>query len=152
MKLVYQYMAIFFNFPPTSSHLHPLQVENCDSNSRLVVDEDDNDKFRPERVNHYSATWSHENCRPPQHVEAMINLGLKGLTITALHEAMKIVALLNMLKLYLAAATHSIKWVKISWICFQFTILLILQPSDINHLFLFKKHEEKDNYQDCLLT
>ena len=27
-KLVYQYMAIFFTFSPTSSHLHPLQVEN----------------------------------------------------------------------------------------------------------------------------
>ena len=50
MKLVYQYMAVFFNFPPTSSHLHPLQVENCDSNSRLVVDENDNGKFRLERV------------------------------------------------------------------------------------------------------
>ena len=32
-------MAIFFNFSPTSNHLHSLQVENCDSNSRLVVDE-----------------------------------------------------------------------------------------------------------------
>ena len=50
MKLVYQYMVIFFNFSPTSNHLHPLQVENCDSNSRLVVDEDDNGKFRLERV------------------------------------------------------------------------------------------------------
>ena len=50
MKLVYQYMAIFFNFSPTSSHLHSLQVENCNSNSRLVVDEDDNGKFRLERV------------------------------------------------------------------------------------------------------
>ena len=50
MKLVYKYMAIFFNFSPTSNHLHPLQVENCDSNSRLVVDEDDNGKFRLERV------------------------------------------------------------------------------------------------------
>ena len=50
MKLVYQYMAIFFNFSPTSNHLHPLQVENCDSNSRLVVGEDDNGKFRLERV------------------------------------------------------------------------------------------------------
>ena len=49
MKLFYQYMAIFFNFPPTPSHLHPLQVENCDSNSRLVVDEDDNGEFRTER-------------------------------------------------------------------------------------------------------
>ena len=50
MKLVYQYMAIFFAFPTTSSHFHPLQAENCDSNSQLVVDEDDNGKFRPERV------------------------------------------------------------------------------------------------------
>ena len=30
--------------------LHPLQVENCGSNLRLVVDEDDNGKFRLERV------------------------------------------------------------------------------------------------------
>ena len=51
MQLVYQNMAIFFNFSPTSNHLHSLQVENCDSNSRLVVDEDDNGKFRVERVN-----------------------------------------------------------------------------------------------------
>ena len=51
LKLAYQYVVIFFNFYPTSNHLHPLQVENCDSNSRLVVDEDDNSKFRPERVN-----------------------------------------------------------------------------------------------------
>ena len=50
MKLVYQYMAIFINLSPTLSHLHPLQVENCDSNSRLVVDEDDNSKIRLERV------------------------------------------------------------------------------------------------------
>ena len=51
MKLVYQCIAIFFNFYTTSNHLHSLQVENCDSNSRLVVDEDDNGKFRTERVN-----------------------------------------------------------------------------------------------------
>ena len=44
IKPVYQYMVIFFNFLPISNHLHPLQVENCDSNSRLVVDEDDNVK------------------------------------------------------------------------------------------------------------
>ena len=55
MKLVYQYMTILFNFSPTSSHLHPLQVENCDSNSRLVVDEDEYGKFRPERVT--MVTW-----------------------------------------------------------------------------------------------
>ena len=46
IKLVY--MVILFNFSPTSNQLHPLQVENCDSNSQLVVDEDD--KFRLERV------------------------------------------------------------------------------------------------------
>ena len=44
MKLVYQYMAIFFTFSPTSSHLHPLEVQNCASNSRLVEDEDDSVK------------------------------------------------------------------------------------------------------------
>ena len=47
-------MVIFFNFSPTSSHLHPLQAENCDSNSRLVVDEDDNGKLRLERVKTYT--------------------------------------------------------------------------------------------------
>ena len=50
MKLVCKYMVIFFNFSPTSNHLHSLQGENCDSNSRLVVNEDDNGKFRPERI------------------------------------------------------------------------------------------------------
>ena len=44
-------MTVFFNHSPNSNHLHPLQVENCDSNSRLVVDEDDNGKFRLEKVN-----------------------------------------------------------------------------------------------------
>ena len=43
-KLVQQYMAIFITFSPTSNHLHPLQVGNCDSNARLVVDEDDHVK------------------------------------------------------------------------------------------------------------
>ena len=51
IKLIDQYMAIFFNFSPTSNHLHPLQIGNCDSNSRLVVDEDDYGKFGLERVN-----------------------------------------------------------------------------------------------------
>ena len=50
IKLVYQYMSIFFNFSPTSGHFHPLQVENCDSNSRLAVDNVDYGKFRPEKV------------------------------------------------------------------------------------------------------
>ena len=43
--------SFFFHLSPTSSHFYSLQVENCDSNSRLVVDEDDNGKFRIERVN-----------------------------------------------------------------------------------------------------
>ena len=50
MKLFHQHMAIVVNLPSTSSHLYPIQVENCDSNSRLVVDKDDNSKFRLERV------------------------------------------------------------------------------------------------------
>ena len=50
MKLVPQYMAIFLDFSLNSNHPHPLQIENCDSNSRLVVDEDDNGKFRLEKV------------------------------------------------------------------------------------------------------
>ena len=61
MKQLYQYMPIYFNFSPTASHLHPPQVENCDSNSRLVVDEDDNGKVRLERVkttrNHFLYAW-----------------------------------------------------------------------------------------------
>ena len=50
MKLVYQYMVIFFNFSPTTNHIHPPQIKNCDRNLRLVVDEDDKGKFRLERV------------------------------------------------------------------------------------------------------
>ena len=50
IKLVWQYMAILFIFSPLLNHLHPLQDENCDSNSRLVVDEDDNGKLRLQRV------------------------------------------------------------------------------------------------------
>ena len=45
MKLSYEYIV-----SPTSNHLHLLQVGNCDSNSRLVVDGDANGKFRLERV------------------------------------------------------------------------------------------------------
>ena len=61
MELIEQYMAILFNFQTIANHLHPLQGENCDSNSRLVVDEDDNGKFRPERVNPYPT--DHDYCR-----------------------------------------------------------------------------------------
>ena len=48
---IFKIIATYFvQLPHDSSHLHPLQVENCDSNSRLVVGEDDNGEFRPERV------------------------------------------------------------------------------------------------------
>ena len=50
IKLVYYCMGIFFNLLPSSNHLPSVQVENCDSNSRLVEDKDDNGKFRLERV------------------------------------------------------------------------------------------------------
>ena len=40
------------HFPPTSSHLYPLQVENGDSNSRLVMDGDDNGKFKVSNKKH----------------------------------------------------------------------------------------------------
>ena len=42
-----------FRLPP--SHLHPPEVENCDSNSRLVVDEDYNRQLRLARVNLHQA-------------------------------------------------------------------------------------------------
>ena len=61
MKLVYQYMAIFFNFSHTSTHLCPLQGQNCDSNSRLLVDDDDNGKFRLERFNIHCSMFNVDN-------------------------------------------------------------------------------------------
>ena len=45
--MVHQFMAIFFAFSPTYNHL---QVENWDSNSQLVVDEDDNGEFRLQKT------------------------------------------------------------------------------------------------------
>ena len=50
MKLVTNTYMQYAIFQTTSNHLHPLQVENCDSNSRRVVDKDDNGKFRLERI------------------------------------------------------------------------------------------------------
>ena len=55
-------MAIFFNFSPILNHLHPLQVQNCGSNSRLVVDEDDNGKFRFERVKVIRISYCERKC------------------------------------------------------------------------------------------
>ena len=69
MKLVYQYMATFFNFSLTSNHLHALQVENCDINSRLVVDEDDYGKLRLERVKQW---WSLANTTELFEIDAFM--------------------------------------------------------------------------------
>ena len=97
MKLVYQYMVIFFNVSPPSNHLHPLQVENCDSNSRLVVDEDDNDKFRLERVKqHNLKKW------------ALILQDWQNVFIQTVY----ILEISIHLKLCVAVARHIIKWVK----------------------------------------
>ena len=35
------------------TYFHPLHINNCDSNARLVLDEDDNCKFRLKRVKGY---------------------------------------------------------------------------------------------------
>ena len=67
MKLCYQYLAISLNLSSTSNHLHPLQVGSCDSNSQLVVDEDDNGKFRVERlerVTYVSSLSQYGNSSP----------------------------------------------------------------------------------------
>ena len=72
IKRVYQYIVIFLNFYTASNHLHPLQVGNCDSNSRLVVDEDDNGKFRPERVNMFNAICTRTLRTVIKHVKLMI--------------------------------------------------------------------------------
>ena len=40
-KTIFLYHIIYvFPLPPTPCHFHPLQVENGNNNSRLVVDED----------------------------------------------------------------------------------------------------------------
>ena len=50
-----------------SSHILSLQVLNCDNNSKLVVGEDDNGKFRLERVKqvlaHYLVLLCSESIR-----------------------------------------------------------------------------------------
>ena len=49
---------IFFSFATHfKSFFHSLQVENCDSNSRLVVDENDNGKFKIEKVKNTNFKW-----------------------------------------------------------------------------------------------
>ena len=50
-----------FNFSPISSHLYPLQVDNCDSNSLLVVDEDHNGKSKLERFKWLTESYSLNN-------------------------------------------------------------------------------------------
>ena len=51
MKVVYQYMTIFLIFKPHQIIFIHYKSRIATAKSRLVVDEDDNDKFRLERVN-----------------------------------------------------------------------------------------------------
>ena len=74
MKLVYHFMTIFFTFSPTSTHLHPPQVENCDSNSRLVVDEDDDVKSGLKGLN---KDWTTGTGNIILHVELYIWINIK---------------------------------------------------------------------------
>ena len=48
--IFFSFAKHFRSFSSTARRFHQLQVENCDSNSRLVVDENDNGKFGFERV------------------------------------------------------------------------------------------------------
>ena len=78
MKLVYRYITIFFTFSPTSNHVHPLQVKNCDSNSQLVVDEDDNvnSGLKGLRVNKYyvNENWFIHSNKDVYSIYIRINL------------------------------------------------------------------------------
>ena len=53
MKLLEQNMANLSNFM-SSNDLHPLHVENCDSNWQLVLNEDFDGKYGPEMVKNSS--------------------------------------------------------------------------------------------------
>ena len=77
-------MVIFFNISPSSNNLHPLQVENCDSNSQLVVDEDDNGKFRNERVKRIQEKRQSLLTRSGPSSENLTSIHLK--TVPALKE------------------------------------------------------------------
>ena len=79
IQLVINNKSFVFNSSHTSSHLHSLQLANCESNSRLVADEDYNRKFRLEMViPHNKNMYICIFCL--QHVEFRINKGVLGLT------------------------------------------------------------------------
>ena len=54
MKLLYEYIVIFFNFKPHQISFIHYKSRIAVAFSRLVVDEDDNRKFRIERVNMFN--------------------------------------------------------------------------------------------------
>ena len=76
IQLFHEYIVIFFNLSPTSNHIYPLQGENCDSNSRLVVDEDGNGKgltTRSQKTTYIlsitkTSDWFIPSAKWPQHV------------------------------------------------------------------------------------
>ena len=59
-------MVIFLNFSPTLNRLHPLQGENCDCNSRLVVDGDDMVNSGLKGSNRSYNTVLYRRSQPPQ--------------------------------------------------------------------------------------
>ena len=56
-----------FSFATHSSHLHPLQVEKCDRNLRLVVDEDNNSKLKIKSIISYVRPLGYERVYLPLH-------------------------------------------------------------------------------------
>ena len=53
---------IFFSLATHFESSYPLQVEDCDSNTRFVVDEDDNGKLSLERVKPHHNYWEWNVC------------------------------------------------------------------------------------------
>ena len=94
MELVYQYMAILFNFSPISNHLHPLQA------TQFVVDEGDNGKCRLERF---------ESVLLVDQITVIENKRFANICA----QFKQIWVILSHLKLWVAVARHNFMWVKI---------------------------------------
>ena len=85
----------FRHWPATLSHFHSLQVENCESNSRLVVGENDNGKFRLERV--IKSLFEQNVCLNIQIFKCLISNYTSMSNFTRL-------------KLWVAVASQNFKW------------------------------------------
>ena len=126
MKLVHQYMVIFGTFSPTSSHLDPLQVENCDSNSRTcsgwrseckgriesiktnsVACQDVIESIRREMIEHLDGTHGVDFAREPN-VSMLQNITFNILTDVC--------------------STYSVIW--IPWFKYSHTVDVIVKMND----------------------